>query len=169
MTGPPLELRTATPEDATAIAETFVAAGRAAWGHIVAPAQLEAMPPPVDTWRERLVHLPPRDVVLVAVAGGVVVGFVWVTPDTAEPGVGCVETFYTRPDVWGGGVGRALLDAGVTALRDAGCRAAMLWTEARNHRPRRVYESDGWRADGTTRERTFLGSPLVEVRYRRTW
>jgi RimJ/RimL family protein N-acetyltransferase len=61
-----------------------------------------------------------------------------------------------------------LLDAGVRRLRDAGCREAILWTEERNHRPRRVYEANGWRADGATKDRTYLDAPIREVRYRIT-
>ena len=43
---------------------------------------------------------------------------------------------------------------------------ATLWTKERNARPRRVYETYGWRADGTTRARDFHGVPVTELRYR---
>ena len=102
----------------------------------------------------------------VADAAGEVVGFIWVRANTDVPGTGEVATFYSRPAVWGSGAGRALMDAGVQALREAGCRDATLWTEERNHRPRRVYESYGWRVDGATQERSYLDAPIREVRYR---
>ena len=63
-------------------------------------------------------------------------------------------------------VGRALLARAVETLREGGCHEAVLWTERRNHRPRAFYEAAGWRHDGATREREFLGQPIVEVRYR---
>jgi GNAT superfamily N-acetyltransferase len=161
-----ITLRVAAVDDAPAIAETFVEAARAAWRHLAPPDLLDAMPPPTATWAERLGQPAAGDRVLVAEVDHDVVGFVWATPHGDEEGTGSVETVYTRPRVWGSGVGRALLDAAVVALRGAGCREVTLWTEARNHRPRRVYEAHGWRVDGATREREFLGAPISEVRYR---
>jgi GNAT superfamily N-acetyltransferase len=161
-------VRPATVDDAAGIATTFNEAARAAWRHIAPPARLDAQVPPVVQWEERLRAPNEGDTVLVADDAGAVVGFIWVRAHTDEPGTGEVATFYSRPRVWGTGVGQALLDAGVRALRDAGCRDATLWTEERNHRPRRVYEAYGWRVDGATNERSYLGTPIREVRYRLT-
>jgi len=66
----------------------------------------------------------------------------------------------------GAGVGRKLLDEALEALAASGCREAVLWTEVRNRRPRAFYERGGWRPDGATREREFLGFPIRELRYR---
>jgi GNAT superfamily N-acetyltransferase len=161
-------VRRATADDAVGIATTFDEAAKAAWRHLAPVDRLDAQEPPIAQWQERLGALAGGDTVLVADEAGEVVGFVWVRARTDEPGTGEVATFYSRPRVWGAGAGRALLDAGVQALRDAGCREATLWTEERNHRPRRVYEAYGWRVDGATQERSYLDAPIREVRYRLT-
>jgi GNAT superfamily N-acetyltransferase len=139
-------VRAAEPADHDAMAELFLAAGRAAWG-FAGEAALAGMRAPAFTGGE-----------LVAEAGGEVVGFV--VP------VGCeIDLLYTHPRAWGSGAGRALLAAGETALRDNGCTEATLWTEERNERPRRFYEAAGWRTDGGVRKRVWNGAKLRELRY----
>jgi GNAT superfamily N-acetyltransferase len=143
------ELRPATKADAAAMAEVFLAAARAAWG-FAGESALAAMRAPVLG----------RAGELVAVDSSGVVGFV--------AALSCeIDLLYTHPRAWGRGVGRLLLAAGEAALSEAGCAEATLWTEARNERPRRVYESAGWRADGGVRERVWNGAPLRELRYRK--
>ena len=131
------------------MAQVFLAAGRAAWG-FAGEAALAAMRAPVFGRGE-----------IVAVDSGGVAGFV--------AAVDCqIDLLYTHPRAWGRGVGRQLLAAGETALREAGCAEATLWTEERNERPRRVYEAAGWRTDGEVRERPWNGTWLRELRYRKT-
>jgi GNAT superfamily N-acetyltransferase len=99
-----------------------------------------------------------------------VVGFAIVRPggdeDTDEATVGELDGFYTHPSVWGQGVGRSLLGEALAFARQAGFREATLWTAEANHRPRRIYERAGWQLDGARRDRTHLGVPFVELRYR---
>jgi GNAT superfamily N-acetyltransferase len=142
-------VRAAEPADHDAMAELFLAAGRAAWG-FAGDAALAAMRAPAFTGGE-----------IVAEEGGAVVGFV--VPADCD-----IDLLYTHPRVWGSGVGRALLAAGEAALRENGCTDAMLWTEERNDRPRRFYEAAGWRTDGGVRERVWNGAKLRELRYRKT-
>jgi GNAT superfamily N-acetyltransferase len=128
------------------MAELFLAAARAAWG-FVGEAALAEMRAPEFTGGE-----------IVAEDDEGVAGFVIAA--------GCeVDLLYTHPRTWGKGLGRALLAAGEAKLRDDGCREAMLWTEERNERPRRVYEAAGWRTDGEARERVWNGAPLRELLY----
>jgi GNAT superfamily N-acetyltransferase len=84
----------------------------------------------------------------------------------ANDWVGELDGFYTHPSVWGEGAGRALLDAWEQFARDAGFRDGTLWTAEENHRPRRIYETAGWKLDGASRDREHLGGEFVEVRYR---
>jgi dipeptidase E len=160
--------RPAVVGDAAAIADCFLAAGRAAWRFLDAD-RLEAMPPPVRAWVERLRALPDPDDLVVVGDGEGLGGFVWVrrSPDAdLGDGVGEVGAFYTHPRLWGRGAGRRLLTLGLDRLRARGCHTAVLYTEERNDRPRRLYERLGWRTDGAARTRDFLGLPLREVRYR---
>jgi GNAT superfamily N-acetyltransferase len=146
--------------------ECFVAAGRAAWAHIVSTDFLNALQPP-DRWRGCISD--PGSVVLVAEVDEVVQGFVVLRNSgdlDAGDGIGEVDSCYTHPLVWGKGAGRDLLSAALERLAAMGFRGATLWTAELNHRPRRVYEAAGWRTDGSTRERTMRGSTYVEVRYR---
>jgi GNAT superfamily N-acetyltransferase len=141
-------VRPAHPEDGPAMAEAFLAAGRAAWGFAGEPA-LAAMRAPEFPGGE-----------LVAEDAEGVAGFAVLD--------GCeLDLLYTHPRVWGRGAGHALLAAAEAALREAGCHKATLWTEERNLRPRGVYEAAGWRTDGEVRERVWNGAPLRELRYRK--
>ncbi len=79
---------------------------------------------------------------------------------------GELDAFFVEPGSWGRGAGRDLLAAAVEALRAAQFREATLWTAAENHRPRRIYETAGWRTDGTERHRAFGGIEFMELRYR---
>jgi GNAT superfamily N-acetyltransferase len=139
-------VRAAEAADHDAMAEVFLAAGRAAWGFAGEDA-LAAMRAPFFGRGE-----------LVAENESGVLGFV--------AAVGCViDLLYTHPRAWGSGAGRALLAAGEAALREHGCAEATLWTEERNERARRVYEAAGWRTDGEVRDRVWHGAPLRELRY----
>jgi len=141
-------VRAAEPADHDAMAEVFLAAGRAAWGFAGEEA-LAAMRAPFFGRGE-----------LVAEDESGVLGFV--------AAVACeIDLLYTHPRAWGSGAGRALLAAGEAALRESGCTSATLWTEERNERARRVYEAAGWRTDGEAKERVWNGAPLRELRYRK--
>jgi GNAT superfamily N-acetyltransferase len=59
------------------------------------------------------------------------------------------------------GIGQALHDAAVVALRDAGHARTELWVIAANERARAFYERNGWKLD-PSRE---LVEPVREVRY----
>ena len=117
-------MRAAEPADHAAMAELFLAAGRAAWG-FAGDEALAGMRAPAFTGGE-----------IVAEDETGVIGFV--VPSAARS-----TLLYTHPRTWGSGAGRALLAAGEAALREAGCAEATLWTEERNERPRRFYEAAG--------------------------
>jgi GNAT superfamily N-acetyltransferase len=162
-------LRDGVAGDGEAIAVVFAEAAGAAWGHIVGPGRLAGLEPEVGRWEGRLGALRKGWRVVVAVADGQVVGFAFLGPAMdADAGDrdGELHAFYTHPRVWGRGVGRALLAETLATLREAGHDAVLIWTEERNHRPRRVYEQAGAVPDGVTRERTWMGAPLRELRYR---
>ena len=163
-------IRPAVPADARAVAEVHVRTWQEAYRGIVPDAVLDALD--VDerarSWDEWLVTPPPGVETFVAEDDddGTVIGFVNVGPDRdGEPGVGELNAIYLRAAGWGRGIGRALMDQAVAALRAAGHREAVLWVLAANARTRRFYEATGWAADGAEQELEGLG--LLEVRYRR--
>ena len=170
-----VSVRPAVAGDWPAMSAAFVAAGRAAWPHILPPEALAQLSPPLrwmpGTGPDVLVAEVPGVLTQVGVAGPGVVGFIVLRRSgdaDATDETGLVDSFYVHPDAWGQGVGRALLDAGVDLLARRGFREATLWTEVRNERPRAIYLALGWHLDGTERRRTHLGAELVELRHRRT-
>jgi GNAT superfamily N-acetyltransferase len=163
-----ITLRPATTADLAAMARAKQDAGVAAWPHILPPELIGQLPFP-ERWRGAVTHPPARTRVLVAEQQGAVVAFAITHPsadDDADAQIGELDGFYVAPAVWGRGIGRALLAAAVEALREDGFSHATLWTAADNHRPRRIYETAGWRLDGAVRHRHLGGAEFDELRYR---
>lgn len=161
--------RSASPADAPAVADLFVASGRAGWANFLTPDQLDRIEGQPDKWRERIGEQEANPDVVLADDHVGLAGFIWVHRcgdlDLTEP-TGEVGTFYTHPRVWGAGVGRVLMERGLDRLRALGYREGVLWTETRNERPRRIYQQMGWTLDGATRDRDYQGVPITEVRHR---
>jgi len=110
----------------------------------------------------------PRSGILVAEEAGRVVGFVTYAPsrdDDAGEETGEVPAIYVDPEVFGGGIGRALLEDAAAALREAGFARASLWVLERNERARHFYEKAGWRWDGTVSQHDFDCANRPVVRY----
>lgn len=152
------------------MASVYVAAAREAWGHIFGASNLLALERPVERLRARIRAVPPREDVLVAEVNGTVRGFAIVRPspdEGANPARdGELDMIYTDPGSWGQGIGRALLAASADVLDSRGFAEATLWTAEENLRTRRVYEAAGWKPDGASRERSWLGVRFRELQYR---
>jgi GNAT superfamily N-acetyltransferase len=161
-------IRPATAADLEAMVRIKHDAGLAAWQHILPPEVIDELPFPAR-WEAAIDGDDPRAGALLAELDGRVVGFAITRPSgdlDALPETGELDAFYTDPAVWGSGAGRALLAASAAALGAAGFGDATLWTAELNHRPRRIYETAGWRLDGAKRWRSFGGVELTELRYR---
>ena len=167
-----LFVRAAVPADAEAIAHVHVASWRSAYRGLLPHAYLAELT--VDQraprWRQRLRRVGPREHVLVATCDAGLVGFASAGPtrdrDRDDRLTGELYAIYLLEEEWGRGAGRALHEAAVTALREAGFRDATLWVLGPNDRARRFYERNGWAADGSTKLESY-GAPVTEVRYRR--
>lgn len=163
-------IRSATVADLAAMIAIKHDAGLAAWPHILPAAVIETLPFPAR-WQAAIEDPDPRTSVLLVELDEHAVGFALTRPSgdvDVVPATGELDGFYTDPGAWGAGAGRALLHAAEEALRVAGFADATLWTATLNHRPRRIYETAGWSADGTERHRSFGGVEFTEVRYRRS-
>lgn len=103
--------------------------------------------------------------VLVAEAGGVLVGYVQLgdvgIPEVAvRPGDQCLQRLYVETTLQGQGLGRKLLEAALRQPRLAGASRVFLQVWAENERAVRLYESFGFRKAGTT---TFtIGAEAME-------
>jgi L-amino acid N-acyltransferase YncA len=168
MTG--VEVRPADHSDVEAIAAIYVNAARAGWAHIFDEPSLKAMEPPVDRVRAELASTDPNRQVLVAERDGRVIAFAVLRPSQDEDAdgihVGELDQFYADPAVWGRGAGRKLLAAALESLRKNGFTAATLWVAEENRRPRRTYEAAGWALDGATRDKSWRGTSIRDLRYR---
>jgi L-amino acid N-acyltransferase YncA len=161
-------IRRATAADARGIAEVHVGLWRHAYRGLLPDGFLDRLS--VDereaSWREAF-----RDrgaAVFVAEEEGRVIGFASFGPSRdrdAGPEVGEIPAIYVDPTVVGAGVGRALLDAAIEAMREAGYRRATLWVLEANAHARRFYERAGWRWDGTVSRHDFDCANEPVVRY----
>jgi GNAT superfamily N-acetyltransferase len=114
-----------------------------------------------------------RNGVLVAAAGGDLIGFASYSPSRdsdADPGrVGEIGAIYLLPIAWGKGTGRRLMDATLARMAKAGFAQVTLWVLDSNVRARRFYEAGGWSADGGQKLDESRGFPIAQVRYRRSF
>ncbi len=112
---------------------------------------------------------PAQPFTLVAVDEDKIVGFA--TTGTSGDGEsdrrGELMAIYVDPPSWGRGVGRALVTAARSRLREDGFEEAVLWVLAGNERAARFYAFDGWTADGVRRRAEVWGVTVDELRYRR--
>jgi GNAT superfamily N-acetyltransferase len=166
-----IRIRPAAVDDAIGIASTHVRGWRAAYRGIVPDEVLDGLSVTARAarWSDQLTGDPPDQHTFVAEQEGVVVGFVAVGPSRdpfVEPGTGEVYAIYVDPDLWGRGVGSALLTQAVEELRSRGHRSATLWVLAANESGRRFYERRGWETDGSTKTYPAGEVELEEVRYR---
>ncbi|MBI3747084.1 MAG: GNAT family N-acetyltransferase [Chloroflexi bacterium] len=166
-----MRIRQATLGDAARIAEIRVTAWRATYTGIVPESILDALDVARNAaWLTRRLEDPGTTATLVAEEGGAVVGYVLLSPahDPDADGLGEVEAIYLDPSATGRGLGRALLGAAIARLVEAGHPAVVLWVLTDNGPARRFYEREGFVLDGTARMLDFDGTPIEEVRYRRS-
>jgi len=150
----PATICAATVDDVDAFVSMKNDAWRWAYAGILPDEHLEALT--IDgqaaSWRVRLAEPEPHDSwVFVAIEGERVVGVVGAErarDDDAGPSTGELGMLYLLPDHVGHGLGRALHDRALAALRDAGFDRATLWVLEANERGRGFYEHVGWAPDG---------------------
>lgn len=152
-------LRRAVADDAPALAAIFDAAVRQSWtylGPVVEEALFSA-----DDWDRLLAEHAPPNLLLVAEDGvsGAAQGFVAAHTDDGE-----LFLLFVHPDTTGKGVGRRLLNSAHEALRAAGHRQVWLYTHEKNARAHAVYETAGYRHDGTYRHSEFREVAVRELR-----
>ncbi len=168
---PWLLIREAGPDDAEGIARAHVASWQGAYRDLLAPDLLAGL-----DWRDRLPRWqtllaeagPVR--VLVAEAGGHVVGFCSVGPARDEDLMRRPESWYELysiylvPDRWASGLGRRLWAAARSRI-PAEVEAVSLWVLEGNMRARAFYERQGFRLDGRRETTTRAGQAVPEIRY----
>ena len=155
---PTINLRRATAGDAQAIGAVFDASVRVGWSYLGELSRRPMFSP--DDW-DKLVadHAPPNELLVATDEADRVVGYTAVHPEDGE-----MFLLFVDPAHAGRGIGRMLLSAAHDALRAAGCDEAFLFTHEQNERALAVYESTGYRRDGSVRESEFGGTAIRELR-----
>jgi GNAT superfamily N-acetyltransferase len=107
---------------------------------------------------------------LLAEADGEVVGQITVLPAARaarpvdDPRLAHLSNIFVRQDMWGGGVARALHEAGVEAARGRGFTEMRLFCAVGQARARRFYEREGWVPEGEEFHDPVPGLVLLEYR-----
>jgi GNAT superfamily N-acetyltransferase len=153
-------IRPATREDAAAIAALEVRAWRWAFVDLVADEDMPTVAGREARWREQ-----PLDGARVWDQDGLIAGVVEIGPSPDEPGAGALRALYVDPAAQGAGIGSALHDWALAALRGAGHAAATLRVFTADGHAREFYAARGWRPDGASGEGP---EHVPQLRYRRT-
>lgn len=147
-------VREATAEDVPAIRRIASAGWHAAYADFLDEPTIERV---LEKWYapesvEQAVRS--EDVVyLVAESGDEVVGYVSGTARTGRYGSG--SSFYVAPERWGEGIGSALFERLLDALRKAGVERVEFEVLAANEDARGFYESRGFEAVGESTDDLF--------------
>jgi L-amino acid N-acyltransferase YncA len=164
-------VRDAVVHDAEAIARIRVDSWRAAYAGIVpAPLLAQMDPAAFASWLVPRLGTTDHGVLVVETANGVVEGFAISGPcrDDDAAGAGEVQAIYLAPASRGRGIGARLLEAACSRLADQHFAIVLLWVLTENAPARRFYERQGFLPDGTARVLDFDGTPIEEIRYRRS-
>ncbi len=156
-----VRLRRAVAGDAPAIGAIFDAAVHAGWTYL---GDLATEPMfSSDDWVRLVADHEAPNVLLVAVDQTGVIGYAAAHPEDCE-----MFLLFVHPAHAGRGIGRTLLAAAHSALREAGCREAFLFVHEQNLRALTVYAAAGYRQDGGDRVSNFRGTRVREVRLVKT-
>jgi GNAT superfamily N-acetyltransferase len=151
----PSTIRPATVDDVDAFLMMKVDAWRWAYAGILPDEHLAALTIDAQAagWRARFAAPgSPDGWVFVAADGDRVVGVAGAEPSRdadATATTGELAMLYLARDHLGRGLGRALHDRALDALREAAFTRATLWVLEANARGRGFYEHVGWTPDGT--------------------
>ncbi|KGM12984.1 GNAT family N-acetyltransferase [Cellulomonas bogoriensis] len=163
-------IRSATPQDARAIADVHVTSWRQAYAGLIDEEYLAGLD--VDTraerWRDTLEGNNSTQV-WVAQDDDHVVGFASLGPSQDEDAgreTMQVYALYLDPAAWGRGAARSLIRMVIDAVPTGA--PLTLWVAAGNDRARHFYRRNGFVDDGVERIEEFGGDRVREVRYRRS-
>ncbi|WP_405084419.1 GNAT family N-acetyltransferase [Microbispora sp. NBC_01389] len=166
-------IRFATQQDASVLARVQRASQRAAFRRLLSDDYLDALDHEAltKTWEGLLSRSGgARAGTLIAEQAGRGVGYSRFYPTDDEDDnsvrVGMIGAIYTLPEVWGTGVGKALITAVLGEMAPAGYAEATLWVLEGNTRARSFYERDGWHHDGAVVLDRSDVRPIRKLRYR---
>jgi GNAT superfamily N-acetyltransferase len=143
--------------DVRAVAELEVRAWRSAYADIVAAAHMPSVQERAARWDGAAL-----EGLFVRTRDERLEGFVAVGARSNEAADhGALRSLYVDPAAQGAGVGAALHDHALGALREAGFTVATLWVFTGNARARAFYARRGWEPDGHEGEGS--GAPGIRL------
>ncbi|MFF4773346.1 GNAT family N-acetyltransferase [Microtetraspora fusca] len=167
-------IRLATQQDAPVLARVQRASWHAAFRGLLSDDYLDGLDHETlaKTWEGLLTHFEgARAGTLLVEQTDRVVGYSRFYPTDDEDDdsvqVGMIGSIYTLPEVWGTGVGKALIIAVLGAMSSAGYAEATLWVLEGNTRARSFYERNGWHHDGALVVDRSDVLPIRKLRYRK--
>lgn len=181
MTSATVLVRPPVESDAPRLADTHIAAWRAAYQGVMSAEYLDGLSTEAHArgWRRNILEPRPGTFHLAAETGGRVAGFCIFGPAEGpadagpeagpESATGQLYAINVHPDSWEKGVGSALFAAAEEKLISLGYGRAFLWVEANNQRAIDFYTKRGWLDDGGTLQDTRFDPPIAERRHSRTF
>ncbi|MGE4486137.1 MAG: N-acetyltransferase family protein [Oscillospiraceae bacterium] len=150
-------------EEADEISRIYALSWKTAYRGIVPQTYLDGLSE--KRWSPLLAENPSRSYVLLD--NGRYIGTASISParDKKMAGWGEIISLYLLPEHFGKSYGRALLNACISELAQAGFSKIYLWTLENNSRARTFYEKSGFVRDGQKITCEIGGENLTEVRY----
>ena len=163
------KVREASKDDARGLAEVHVRSWQAAYKGQVPDDFLDSLS--VDRrekdWRQTLNS--PSNKVFVAEAEQEIVAFSSFGPVRDEGldknSVGEVYAIYALEKFWDCGIGRRLMEASLTTLREMNCSTVKVWVLDTNQRAISFYQKFGFSAEGVQKVEARGEVKLREIRY----
>jgi ribosomal protein S18 acetylase RimI-like enzyme len=163
--------RPARSDDAVGIAAVHSASWRATYRGIVPQSYLDDMDPEktVERWRDAAMGKHPGAHLLVADAGGTIIGFETYGP-AREPAFGYSGELYAAyflPEAMGKGLGTEMMKTVVRDLAAQGMHDMIVWVMEANERGRRFYEKilGGAVVEGSRQSFEIAGATIREIAY----
>lgn len=159
-------IRTAGPDDATAIAQVHVASWRAIYRNQMPNELLDSLDVEnrVKRWSAIIASHPGET--LVAEKDNRIVGFVNFGPDRDAPtsSMGEIRAIYLLEEYWRKGLGSRMLDTTINELQLHSFASVMIWVLQSNNNAINFYQKHGLQKDGLTKTETIDGFELNAVR-----
>jgi GNAT superfamily N-acetyltransferase len=165
----PIALTEATSQDIESIAQLHAQSWRNAYRGMLADEYLDrhVVADRLEFWTARFASVPAdRRLVLQAISGGTLIGFVCVLLD-AEPQWGArLDNLHVSPESKGTGIGYTLFQAAREWIASVSPGTAMyLWCVERNHGARRFYDRQGGKIVETATRPVAQELAVPELRY----
>lgn len=160
-----MNIASADLDDALEIATVHVRSWQRAYAHVLSSEFLEGLSIERRTAQWQDILRKRESQTLVARHPEGIAGFIsfghW-RGEHSNDSQGEIWALYAKPEAWGLGVGRALLQAAVVELRAIGRHSVLLWVLSKNDRGVRFYEAFGFKPVPGSSKLFELGGRQVE-------